>query len=450
MRKCATQVLAFMHGPPDAVDGIEKRYIGANMKIFLAGLGLCTVFLLSSCSTIDEGMMEVTDAVTAKDAVTGERELNLESEEQEIRRTTESTRQILESYKSKGLKIDSELPEYSRIQRVFARLKQVVHRQNLPWEIHEIQDDNSFNAFTGGGGKIFIQSGLFKTELGGVQNDDELAAIIAHEMGHVAARHGSEQMAKKIAQQLIDEKAAARGTFKASFSTLQEDEADKYSTLYMALAGYNPEAGTKIWTRFDKKYGSSAGNLLYDHPLFADRAKSLLNYASKTKQYFTRGKINPNHVALLKSNSLYQVSQDDELKAGEGGGFVSLVETAANVYSENLQTKIEEYKRQGKQVQQQQQQRKEAIQTYRITSLKIQQAQGGGYGLFGLISNASNKKIKQGQGNIEYVMQGQIIYKEAIGLPLLEPFASQQFGIKLQPIQYDSVRLVPLVVQFEE
>jgi len=116
-------------------------------------------FLLSSCASVDKGMMSLSDAISSPDPVTGKREINLEPENKEIDRATTQANELLEKAKESGSKIDSEIPEYDRVKQVFARLIKVVHRRHLPWEIHVVEN-KTWNAFTIGGGKIFVFTGL--------------------------------------------------------------------------------------------------------------------------------------------------------------------------------------------------------------------------------------------------------------------------------------------------
>ena len=62
-----------------------------------------------------------------------------------------------------------------QVSRVFKRLVQVSHHKHLPWEVH-VLDIGEFQAFTIGGGKVFVFSRLFQPNIG-VQSDDELAAV---------------------------------------------------------------------------------------------------------------------------------------------------------------------------------------------------------------------------------------------------------------------------------
>ncbi|WP_201340680.1 M48 family metallopeptidase [Abyssogena phaseoliformis symbiont] len=180
--------------------------------------------------------MSASNAISLVDLVTGKREINFESKAQEIKRANTQSKEIFADLKRKKIKIDNQSQYFSRIQRVFNRLKKVTHRADLPWEVHLI-DNHQWNAFTLVGGKVFVYTGLFKGKLA-VRSDDELAA------------------------------------YEASFTTNQEDEADKYSVIYSELAGYKPSVGAEIWVRMHKQLGSDSKDRLHDHSLNVDRVKA--------------------------------------------------------------------------------------------------------------------------------------------------------------------------------
>ncbi len=187
--------------PMQKVFGLQTKRPRCLTMVLLIGFALLSA--LTGCASIDRGLMSVSDAVSSRDPVTGQRQINLVSEDQEIQKAEEITRQILSVARQKGAKIDAETLYYERVSRVFDRLKQVVHRKNLPWEIHVLESPE-WNAFTVGGGKAFVFTGIFQTDVG-LKDDNELAAVLAHEMAHVAARHASEKGGKlAIAKLLID------------------------------------------------------------------------------------------------------------------------------------------------------------------------------------------------------------------------------------------------------
>lgn len=408
-----------------------------DMRIFSVVL----VVALTGCASIDKGMMAVSDGISSRDPVTGQRQINLVSEEQEIRQAEEAQRQILSQAKQKGIKIDGETPYYERVSRVFDRLKVVAHRKQLPWEIH-VLDSPEWNAFTIGGGKLFVFSGIFQGEIG-LKDDSELAAVLAHEMAHVTARHASEKGGKLAIAKLADKGLRKEKGFDASFTTNQEAEADKYSTLYLALAGYDPSVGVRVWNRMHQAMGSYTGDMMFDHPLNDDRAKNMVKYASAVQQYLVPGEINPEHEKLLTNNALYSYSKPSTAKAGEGGGFAAMLETIANSYVEATEAKTEQLKRQTKQLEQQ----RIAAQRLQFGRLQVANANGGGRGLFGVAVNTSGKQISHAIVALEYLNGQTVLMRDEIQWSPMQPYEQKEFGIPLKQIRFGSVSIRPVYVQ---
>ncbi|WP_260291283.1 M48 family metallopeptidase [Sedimenticola hydrogenitrophicus] len=396
---------------------------------------------LTGCASVDRGMMAVSDGISSRDPVTGQRQINLVSEEQEIRQAEEAMQQILSEAKQKGIKTDGDTPHYEKVTRVFNRLKEVVQRKQLPWEIY-VLDSPKWNAFTIGGGKVFVLSGIFQGEIG-LKDDSELAAVLAHEMAHVAARHASERGGKLAIAKLADKGLRKEKGFDASFTTNQEAEADKYSALYMALAGYNPSVSVIVWKRMHQASGSYTGDMLFDHPLNDDRAKSMVKYASAVQQYLVPGEINPEHEKLLINNALYSYSKPSTAKAGEGGGFAALLETVANSYVEATEAKTEQLKRQTKKLEQERQ----AAQRLQFGRLQIANANGGGRGLFGVAVNTTGRQITQAVVALEYLNGQTVLVRDEMQWAGMQPYEQKEFGIPLKQIRYGSVSIRPVYVQ---
>lgn len=297
------------------------------------------VISLSSClADIDKGLMKMTNKISVIDPVTGKREISFESKLAEIKRANAQSAKILSDFEKKGVKIDAQNSQFFRVTRVFNKLKKVIHQADLPWEIHLIEN-KSWNAFTIGGGKIFVYTGLFEGKVA-VRSDDELAAIIAHEIAHINARHASEKRGKLLISSLVDKRTKGN-IYAASFTTVQENEADKYSVIYSALAGYNPSAGVYIWQRMDKYFGSKAKNSLYDHPLNEDRARKLTSYSNLAKRYYKAGRINQDYKNILQKNAVFTYNRIHTKRGGEGGGALSILEIFGNTYLESQKVKRE-------------------------------------------------------------------------------------------------------------
>jgi predicted Zn-dependent protease len=123
--------------------------------------------------------------------VTGERELALISEEQEVAMGAEAAQQVSQSI---GLVDDSAMQQY--VSQIGVALAADSERPELPWEF-AVVDDPTPNAFALPGGYIFITRGLMNL----MTSEAELAAVLGHEIGHVTARHSVQQLSRaQIAQ----------------------------------------------------------------------------------------------------------------------------------------------------------------------------------------------------------------------------------------------------------
>ncbi|HRQ64590.1 MAG TPA: M48 family metallopeptidase [Xanthomonadaceae bacterium] len=165
--------------------------------------------------------------------------------------------------------------------------------QRLPWEVVVFEDD-SVNAFALPGGKVGVHTGLMRM----AQNQDQLAAVIGHELGHVVFRHGgervSQQFAASAALELAGAYAGREGSSEASkqvvgllgvgaqvgvllpFSRKHEREADRYGQQLMAEAGFDPIAAPALWRLMEaQSRGARPPALLSTHPDPAARINDL-------------------------------------------------------------------------------------------------------------------------------------------------------------------------------
>src|SRR5207248_7500944 len=128
-----------------------------------------------------------------RNPATGKMQLDLLSESQEVELGKQAKQEAEQAYG-----IYKEKPELNQyIADIGKQLSQESGRPNLPWS-YEIVDDASVNAFALPGGPIFITRGI----LGHLNTEAELAAVLGHETGHVAARHSANQMSKAQVAQL--------------------------------------------------------------------------------------------------------------------------------------------------------------------------------------------------------------------------------------------------------
>jgi len=127
-----------------------------------------------------------------------------------------------------------------------------------------LEDEEVQNAFALPGGKVGVYTGMFPV----AQTTEGLAVVMAHEVGHVLARHGSERMSQALATQvggsvlgvalgggpstqaiLTAYGLGAQLGVLLPYSRTQETEADRIGLLLMAEAGYDPRAAVRFWQR---------------------------------------------------------------------------------------------------------------------------------------------------------------------------------------------------------
>ncbi|HET9394028.1 MAG TPA: M48 family metalloprotease [Candidatus Rubrimentiphilum sp.] len=135
------------------------------------------------------------------------------------------------------------------VQAVSSKLWAQTARKDVPYNI-KILNDNDINAFSTLGGYVYVNTGL----LDFVQSDDELAAVIGHETGHIERRHTVTMQSKSQILSILFGIASLFSPFIYNFgnilqagalakmSRVDELQADEYGLLLMSRAGYDPDA----------------------------------------------------------------------------------------------------------------------------------------------------------------------------------------------------------------
>jgi len=311
------------------------RLIAVSMIVVAAALG---------CESVGTAAKKADEALyksVPMHPVTGRPIANLVSEQQEVQTAEDQHRQIAALTRSKGIPLDPPSAQLERVQQVFRRLVAVAHRQELPWQVHLIEDP-TVNAFTPGGGYVYVFTGLFGTNGLIVDgSDDELAAVLAHEISHVTMMH----MAIARTDQTIWSRSLKDPYFHAAFSTEQEGEADRLSVLYMALAGYDPQASARVWERADQRLGSDPRKFAYlqDHPLNAQRLAITRQAAGLVASYYEPEKQNPAWRDILADNSLFP--RGPEAPAGAGAGVARAIGAATDAMTRHKEATTEAERR---------------------------------------------------------------------------------------------------------
>lgn len=149
---------------------------------------------------------------------------------------------------AKEIKFVADLDINARVQKIFDRLVKVSDRRDLVFSVNII-DDDTVNAFSIPGGFVYIHKGL----LDKLTDDDQIAGVLAHEIGHITAKHGLKRIQNSYGSLLVQVAAIGSGDAQLAqgvnaiitslyFAYSREDEyqSDELAVKYMKKAGFNP------------------------------------------------------------------------------------------------------------------------------------------------------------------------------------------------------------------
>ena len=199
--------------------------------------------------------------------VSGKRELALVSESQEIDMGRQGAAQVAQTI---GLYQDAAVQAY--VSRLGLTIAARTERPDLPWEFHVV-DDPSVNAFALPGGFIFVTRGL----LTHMTNEAELASVLGHESGHVAARHSVQQISRSelaqfglglgsvLSSTIRDYSAVAGAGLELmflKFSRDDETQADQLGFRYALADGYDMREMVSVFEMLQQQSNLSGGGSL--------------------------------------------------------------------------------------------------------------------------------------------------------------------------------------------
>jgi predicted Zn-dependent protease len=172
------------------------------------------------------------------------------------------------------------------------------------WEVN-VEKNEQINAYAMPGGKIMVFSGLVEKINA---TDDELAAVIGHEIAHALREHGRERMSQAYVQQFglqalasfvggTAGSMAAQGAglgsqlfFELPNSREQERESDKIGLELAARAGYNPDAAVTLWQKMSAGNKGAPPEFLSTHPASDNRIADLQALAPKVRPLYEAAK----------------------------------------------------------------------------------------------------------------------------------------------------------------
>lgn len=224
--------------------------------------------------------------------ITGRSQLNLVSDEEVLSLS-------LQEYKSyiNTAKISTDKAATAMVQKVGRNIANAVIQyyeaagmssllNGYSWEFNLI-DDAAVNAFCMPGGKIVVYTGILPY----TQDEAGLAVVLGHEVAHAVAKHSNERMSQQLLTQyggaavgaILENKSSTVQTVGSlgysvgtqlglllPFSRKQELEADHLGLIFMAIAGYNPQAAIPFWQRMSQQGGGTM-EFLSTHPSDGNR-----------------------------------------------------------------------------------------------------------------------------------------------------------------------------------
>lgn len=246
------------------------------MKYKIVVFLILTVFISNSCTKSDGNSSGGFDTFTIDD------EKNLGNQLVQQIASDPVTYPLLDSSK-----YPVAYGHINRIVNTILNSGKVDYRNDFQWMVRIIHNDSTLNAFCGPGGKIYVYTGIIKY----LDNEDQLAGVLGHEIAHAARRHVTQEMTKqntystlldiivgKDHSKLID---VAAGLITLKFSRANEAEADKYSVIYLCPTEYKSDGAAGFFTKLlAHGQGSSTPAFLSDHPSDTSRITAIESEAA--------------------------------------------------------------------------------------------------------------------------------------------------------------------------
>jgi len=212
-------------------------------------------------------------------------------------------------------KLSSNKTDVDIVKRVGVKIQKAVEtyftQKNLSkelagyqWEFNVVESEE-VNAWCMPGGKVVVYSGILPI----TKDETGLAVVMGHEIAHAIAKHGSERMSHGLMQQLggmalsvalQDEPETTQAIFMTAygvgstvgvmlpFSRTHESEADHLGLIFMAMAGYDPNAAVDFWTRMAANSGGKPPEWLSTHPSDATRIADIKKHLPEALSYYKK------------------------------------------------------------------------------------------------------------------------------------------------------------------
>ncbi|MFP5390061.1 MAG: M48 family metallopeptidase [Gammaproteobacteria bacterium] len=235
---------------------------------------------------------------------------------------------LMQKAKAQDALVPANHPQVVRLRGVAERIIPFTTRWNQEaarwdWQVNLLASQQ-VNAFCMPGGKIAFFTGIL-TQLN--MTDDEVAAVMGHEIAHALREHSREQMGKSTATNIgarlggaalsaflgidprVTDTVAQYGAQFASLKYSRDDEreADLIGLDLAARAGYDPRAGVALWQKMGSLNKAQPMEFMSTHPAGAERIKQIQNHMNVLLPLYARAKgVSPAQLPAYRSTSLKQ------------------------------------------------------------------------------------------------------------------------------------------------
>lgn len=260
--------------------------------LVLAGLSACQSVKTTQTGTI---------------GVDREQRMSTLVSEAELRKSAaQAYKEVIGKEQGKGA-LNPEPAMTARVRAIARRIipATAVFRSDAPswsWEVNVIKSDQ-LNAWCMPGGKIAFYSGIIEKL---ALDDDEIAAIMGHEVAHALREHARERASEQVTSQIgIGVATAALGGGKAMadlgqvayqvafglpHSRLHETEADRIGVELAARAGYDPTAAVRVWQKMAQQGGGKGPEFMSTHPSAESRITDLQAYSARVRPLYEQAR----------------------------------------------------------------------------------------------------------------------------------------------------------------
>lgn len=268
------------------------------MRAFNTLLAAGALALAAGCQTVD----------TTKGGTVGvdrQQRMAVSSEDVNAGAQKAYAQMMAEAQKKNAL--DRDAAQVARVKNIVGRLvaQTATFREDAakwPWEVHVISLDE-VNAWCMPAGKMAVYTGLINKLQA---TDDELAAVMGHEIAHALREHSREQISQQMGTQAaigiagalfgIGQLGQGVGNMVADVtlnkpkSRTHETEADRIGVELAARAGYDPHAAVSLWEKMAKLGGSQPPQFLSTHPSHESRIADLKTYSERVMPLYQAAK----------------------------------------------------------------------------------------------------------------------------------------------------------------